>query len=113
MNRYAPPLLLPNDIQEVVIRTLKEHEYAQHMLPPEKKDYSNVIRSPMPGTLVSLSVAPGDTVEPGQQVAVIEAMKMQNIIRAEKHAVIKSVVAQAGGNLKTDQVIIEYEKDAA
>jgi propionyl-CoA carboxylase alpha chain len=80
------------------------------MLPLEKKDFSNVLRSPMPGTLVSIEVAPGDTVEPGQQVAVVEAMKMQNVLRAPKHAVIKSVFAKPGANLKTDQVIIEYEQ---
>jgi propionyl-CoA carboxylase alpha chain len=81
------------------------------MLAPEKKDFSNLIRSPMPGTLVSLSVAPGDTVEPGQQVAVIEAMKMQNVLRSSKHGVIKAVLPKVGSNLKTDQVIIEYEKE--
>jgi propionyl-CoA carboxylase alpha chain len=96
-----------------VIRTLAEHDFAQHMLPAEKKDFSNVIRSPMPGTLVSLSVSVGDTVEPGQQVAVIEAMKMQNVLRSSKHGVIKAVFPKVGGNLKTDQVIIEYEKENA
>lgn len=96
--------------QEVVVRNPREHALASHMLPPEKKDYSNVLRSPMPGTLVTVDVAPGDTVEPGQQVAVIEAMKMQNVLRAPKHAVIKAVFAKAGANLRTDQVIIEYEK---
>lgn len=80
------------------------------MLPEEKKDYSNVLRSPMPGTLVSIDVAVGDVVEPGQQIAVVEAMKMQNILRAPKHTTIKHVHVRAGQNLKTDQVIIEYEK---
>lgn len=76
----------------------------------EKKDYSNVLRSPMPGTLISIDVAVGDVVEPEQQVAVVEAMKMQNILRASKHTTIKNILVKVGSNLKTDQVIIEYEK---
>eukprot|EP00604_Paraphysomonas_vestita_P002528 CAMPEP_0174818072 /NCGR_PEP_ID=MMETSP1107-20130205/663_1 /TAXON_ID=36770 /ORGANISM="Paraphysomonas vestita, Strain GFlagA" /LENGTH=622 /DNA_ID=CAMNT_0016029415 /DNA_START=597 /DNA_END=2465 /DNA_ORIENTATION=+ len=96
--------------QEVVVRTIDEHKLFHYMLPEEKKDYSNVLRSPMPGTLVSIDVAVGDVVEPGQQIAVVEAMKMQNILRAPKHTTIKHVHVRAGQNLKTDQVIIEYEK---
>eukprot|EP00602_Paraphysomonas_sp_CaronLab_P000439 CAMPEP_0185018568 /NCGR_PEP_ID=MMETSP1103-20130426/1243_1 /TAXON_ID=36769 /ORGANISM="Paraphysomonas bandaiensis, Strain Caron Lab Isolate" /LENGTH=720 /DNA_ID=CAMNT_0027548413 /DNA_START=90 /DNA_END=2252 /DNA_ORIENTATION=- len=95
--------------QEVLIRTELEHEMSAHMRPPEKKDFSNMLRCPMPGTLVSVDVEPGQHVVEGQELAVVEAMKMQNILRATKNAVIKSVSCKAGANLKTDQVILEYE----
>jgi propionyl-CoA carboxylase alpha chain len=81
------------------------------MLAPEKKDYSNMLLCPMPGTLVSIAVEEGSHVVDGQPIAVVEAMKMQNILRAEKKGVVKSVNCKAGDTLKTDQIIVEYEQD--
>lgn len=95
--------------QEVVIRTPREHAMSVHMLPPEKKDYSNMLLCPMPGTLVSIDVTEGQQVVEGQPIAVVEAMKMQNTLRAEKKGVVKSVSCKAGATLKTDQVIVEFE----
>lgn len=95
--------------QEVIIRTPAEHALAVHMLDVEKKDYSNVVLCPMPGSLLSVDVKVGDTVIGGQQVAVIEAMKMQNVLRAPKNGVIRAVKCKAGDHLKVDQVIVEYE----
>jgi propionyl-CoA carboxylase alpha chain len=63
----------------------------------------------MPGLLVSLNVAAGDTVEAGQPLAVVEAMKMENILRAEKSGVVKVVNAAAGDSLAVDAVILEME----
>jgi propionyl-CoA carboxylase alpha chain len=62
---------------DITIRTPKEHELSKYMLKPEKKDLTNLVLSPMPGTLISLSVKVGQHVEAGQQLAVLEAMKMQ------------------------------------
>jgi propionyl-CoA carboxylase alpha chain len=95
--------------EEVLIRTPREHALSTHMLPPEKKDYSNMLLCPMPGTLVSINVKEGDSVVDGQAIAVVEAMKMQNILRAEKKGVVKIVFCEAGATLKTDQIIVEYE----
>jgi len=63
----------------------------------------------MPGLLTRLEVKAGDTVEAGQPVAVVEAMKMENILRAEKTATVKSTAAKAGDSLAVDQVIVEFE----
>lgn len=52
---------------------------------------------------------PGQKVEAGQQLAVVEAMKMQNVLRAEKKGVVKAVHKAAGSHLKVDEVIIEFE----
>jgi acetyl/propionyl-CoA carboxylase alpha subunit len=65
--------------QEVIVRNRREHELSVHMLPPVVKDFSKFLLCPMPGTLISCSVKPGQRVEAGQQLAVIEAMKMQVI----------------------------------
>jgi propionyl-CoA carboxylase alpha chain len=67
-----------------------------------------MIISPMPGLMVSVDVAPGQEVKAGQAVAVIEAMKMQNIIRAERDATVKAVSAKAGDSVAADDVLIEF-----
>jgi len=81
------------------------------MLPEEKVDVSAFLLCPMPGTLVSCTVEAGQRVEAGQELAVVEAMKMQNVLRAEKAGVIKSVNAKAGDTLKVDAVIVEFEEE--
>jgi propionyl-CoA carboxylase alpha chain len=63
----------------------------------------------MPGLLVSLNVAEGDSVEAGQPLAVVEAMKMENILRAEKSGTVKTVHAKAGESLAVDAIILEME----
>ena len=71
-------------------------------------DTSRLIVSPMPGLVVALDVVVGQEVKEGETVAVIEAMKMQNIIRAERDGVIKSVGAKAGDSVAADEVLIEF-----
>ena len=61
------------------------------MAPPKKIDLGRSIISPMPGSIVSVSVEPGQKVTEGQELIVIEAMKMQNIIKSEREGTIKSV----------------------
>ncbi|VWX51211.1 acetyl/propionyl/methylcrotonyl-CoA carboxylase subunit alpha [Novosphingobium sp. 9U] len=80
-----------------------------HMIEKVAPDLSRFLICPMPGLLVSLNVAEGDKVELGQPLAVIEAMKMENILRAEKSGVVKSVNAEAGQSLAVDAVILELE----
>ncbi|OHC73925.1 MAG: acetyl-CoA carboxylase biotin carboxylase subunit [Rhodospirillales bacterium RIFCSPLOWO2_12_FULL_58_28] len=72
-------------------------------------DASRLLRSPMPGLLISLAVRPGRQVKAGEELAVIEAMKMENIVCAERDGVIKAVHAEPGDRLTADQVIIEFE----
>ncbi len=82
---------------------------ARHMIAKIPPDLSKFLICPMPGLLVALHVAPGDRVEAGQPLAVVEAMKMENILRAEKSAVVKTVNAAAGDSLAVDAVILELE----
>jgi len=93
----------------VRVLTPRAAELAGHMLVKVPPDLSRFVLSPMPGLLVSLSVAPGERVEAGQAVATIEAMKMENILRAEKGAVVKDVRAKVGDSLAVDAVIVEFE----
>ena len=75
----------------------------------EAADLSKFLLSPMPGLLVSLAVGEGDAVKAGQELAVVEAMKMENVLRAEKDGTVAKIHAAAGGSLTVDQQIIEFE----
>jgi len=82
---------------------------AARMIEKTPPDLSRLLLSPMPGLLVALHVAQGDKVEPGQPLATIEAMKMENILRAQKAGTVKSVNAEVGQSLAADAVILELE----
>ena len=84
-------------------------ELAVHMIEKVPPDLSRLLLAPMPGLLTRLDVAVGDKVEPGQPVAVMEAMKMENILRAPRAATVKATPAKAGDSLAVDQVIVEFE----
>ncbi|MFN5615050.1 MAG: acetyl-CoA carboxylase biotin carboxylase subunit [Brevundimonas sp.] len=77
---------------------------------PEKAaaDTSKLIHSPMPGLVVSIPVEPGQEVKSGEPVAIIEAMKMQNILRAERDGVVKTVRVRDGDSVAADDVLVEF-----
>ena len=72
-------------------------------------DLSRFLLSPMPGLLVRVAVGPGDPVKAGQEVAVVEAMKMENVLRAEQDGTVAAVLAEPGASLAVDQPIVEFE----
>jgi len=94
-----------------VARVLPGHiaHLATHMIEKIPPDLSKFLICPMPGLLTNLHVNVGDKVEAGQPLAVVEAMKMENILRAEKSGTVKLVNAQAGDSLAVDAVILEME----
>jgi propionyl-CoA carboxylase alpha chain len=63
----------------------------------------------MPGLLVSVAVAAGQEVRAGEELAVVEAMKMENILRAERDGIVAAVHAKSGDSLAVDQKILEFE----
>ena len=94
-----------------VARVLPGHiaHLAAHMIEKIPPDLSKFLICPMPGLLTTLHVGEGDIVEAGQPLAVVEAMKMENILRAEKTGTVKLVNAKAGDSLAVDAVILEME----
>ena len=94
---------------KVHVRTPRAAELAKLM--PEKlpPDTSKFLLCPMPGLVVKINVAEGDEVQEGQALATVEAMKMENILRAERKGVVKKVNAAPGASLKVDDVIMEFE----
>jgi propionyl-CoA carboxylase alpha chain len=81
------------------------HQLMPYKAPP---DLSKFLLSPMPGLLVDVAVQPGQKVQAGEKLAVIEAMKMENILFAAQDGVVGKVVAGKGESLAVDQVIIEF-----
>jgi propionyl-CoA carboxylase alpha chain len=73
-------------------------------------DLSQFVLSPMPGLLVEVAVKPGQKVQAGERVAVIEAMKMENVLFAAADGVVAKVLAAKGESLVVDQAIVEFEK---
>ncbi len=84
-------------------------ELTRHMIEKIPPDLSKYLIAPMPGLLTALNVKQGDHVEAGQPLAVVEAMKMENILRAQKPGTVAKVAAQPGDSLAVDAVILEFE----
>ena len=80
-----------------------------HMIEKPAPDMSRFLVSPMPGLLTRLLVTEGQKVEAGQPLATVEAMKMENMLRAEKSATVAKVAADVGASLAIDQIILEFE----
>jgi len=93
----------------VKVRSPRVAELARLM--PEKRppDTSKMLLCPMPGVVVSIAVAEGDEVQAGQALATVEAMKMENVLRAERKATVKKINAAPGASLAVDDVIMEFE----
>lgn len=111
VDRDGAGFVLSHDGARIRVLVLEARHAAYRRLMPYKPppDMSKFLLSPMPGLLVRLSVAEGEAVDAGQELAVVEAMKMENILRADSAGTIKSVRAGAGDSLAVDQVILEFE----
>ncbi|WP_411958025.1 DUF2118 domain-containing protein [Paracoccus homiensis] len=94
---------------KVHVRRPRAAELSKLMPVKEAADTSKLLLCPMPGLVVKINVAVGDEVQEGQALATVEAMKMENILRAEKKGKVKAVNAEAGESLKVDDVIMEFE----
>jgi len=94
---------------KVHVRTPRQHALAGLMLEKAAPDTSKFLLCPMPGLIVKINVEAGDEVQEGQALATVEAMKMENILKAERTGVVKAVRTSAGASLRVDDVIMEFE----
>ena len=94
---------------KVHVRTPRQAELARLM--PEKvaADTSKLLLCPMPGLIVKVDVGVGDEVQEGQALCTVEAMKMENILRAERRGKVAKINAAAGDSLAVDEIIMEFE----
>ena len=111
MGRHGQVYRLSFDGVSRGVRVIKprEAELMQYLPEREPPDTSKQVMAPMPGLLLSLSVSEGDVVKAGQELAVLEAMKMENTLRAERNGTISKVLAEIGDSLEVDAVIMELE----
>ncbi len=95
-------------VLEAHVFTAREAELAKLM--PEKAlaDTSKKLLCPMPGLVLSITAEVGQEVKAGEPLAIVEAMKMENILRAERDVTIKSINAKKGDSLAVDAVIMEF-----
>ncbi len=91
------------------VRSPRQAELAKLMLEKLPPDTSKFLLCPMPGLIAKVMVEVGDEVQEGQALATVEAMKMENILKAERKGVVKAIKATAGSSLKVDEVIMEFE----
>jgi len=92
-----------------IVRTKKATELAARMREKIPADLSKFLLCPMPGAVVKILVEEGETVQAGQNLAVVEAMKMENVLRATQEGVVTKVCVEVGDSLTVDQVIMEFE----
>ena len=94
---------------QATVYTPRAADFAQMMPVKEPPDLSKFLLSPMPGLLVSIAVEEGQEVKAGENLAIVEAMKMENVLKATADGVVKKVAEEAGASLKVDQVILEFD----
>ncbi len=107
---------IPNGIRlahqgfDVAVNVFTESEAAAARLMPVKSaaDTGKKLLCPMPGLVVSIAVSEGQEVKSGETLAVVEAMKMQNVLRAERDGTVKKIHATAGATLAVDALILEF-----
>jgi len=94
---------------KVHVRSPRQAELAQYMIEKLPPDTSKMLLCPMPGLIVKVNVEVGQEVQEGQALCTVEAMKMENILRAERKGVVSKINAAAGDSLAVDDVIMEFE----
>ena len=93
----------------VMVRSPRQAELAKLMIEKTLPDTSKLLLCPMPGLIVKVEVSVGDEVQEGQSLCTVEAMKMENILRAERKSIVSRVYATAGDSLAVDAIIMEFE----
>jgi len=94
---------------KVHVRTPRQAELAGWMIEKLPPDTSRLLLCPMPGMIVKVDVAEGEEVQEGQALCTVEAMKMENILRAEKKCIVSKINVSTGESLSVDDVIMEFE----
>jgi len=107
--REGYDLTMDGATRQFIVRTPQAAELAGHMPVKEAPDMSKFLLCPMPGVIRSINVDVGEEVQPGQALAMVEAMKMENILRAESEGTVKAIKAEVGASLAVDEIIIEFE----
>lgn len=90
-----------------LIRKPVEHMPGEGLIQKTESTGTHKIKAPLPGTVIKLSVAVGDSISEGQEVAIMEAMKMENQVQSEKSGVVKAIKVSQGDTVMQDDVLVE------
>jgi propionyl-CoA carboxylase alpha chain len=90
------------------VYTKREAEFARLMPVKASADSGKLVRSPMPGLVLSVAVAAGQEVKAGETIAVVEAMKMENVLRAERDGTVKTIHVKPGESVAVDAAVVEF-----
>ena len=93
---------------QALIRTREAAEFAARVPFKPPPDSSAFLTSPMPGLILSIAVTPGDSVKAGQELVVLEAMKMENVLRAERDGVVREIRIEPGDTVAADEVLLAF-----
>ena len=93
---------------KVLVRTPRQAELSKHMQEKLPPDTSKMLLCPMPGLIVKIDVEIGQEVQEGQPLCTVEAMKMENILRAERKGVVAKINSSVGDSLAVDDIILEF-----
>lgn len=96
-------------VVDALIRSARAAELAKLMPKKHPPDTSKYLLSPMPGLVVSIEVAEGQTVKAGETLAIVEAMKMENVLKAERDGIVEKIAAKKGDSLGVDQIILTFK----
>ncbi|CAO3611554.1 unnamed protein product [Cunninghamella echinulata] len=94
----------------VTVLNEQQHHLLKYMKTKSKEQQSEWIQSPMPGRIISIAIKEGDQVQSGEPLVVVEAMKMQNILRSTRNGIVKKIYVYPGNNVKSGQVLIEFQE---
>lgn len=97
----------------VSICSQEQNDLLKYMKSQSTVEQNKIISSPMPGRIISIAVNEGEKVVEGSELVVVEAMKMQNILRTSHSGIIKKIHVQAGNNVRSGQVLIEFLDEAS
>jgi propionyl-CoA carboxylase alpha chain len=93
---------------QALVRTREAAEYAARIPEKAPPDTSKFLMSPMPGLIVSIAVNRGDPVKAGQELLILEAMKMENVLRAERDGVVEEVRVTPGASVAADEILLAF-----
>lgn len=106
---YGVTLIYFGSEYPLKVMTPAEKKLMDLMPPPVTLDSSKFIISPMPGAVFSIKVKEGDVVGSGEEICVVEAMKMQNILRAPSGGKVKKILVKAGDTVSAEEILVEFE----
>tara|TARA_B100000035_G_scaffold53985_2_gene42406 strand:- start:3620 stop:5599 length:1980 start_codon:yes stop_codon:yes gene_type:complete len=106
-NKYS--ITIEDCSLDLIVSSLDTGKLFKYMPEPKVEDLSKMLISPMPGLIKDISVKEGQKIKKGEQIVIIEAMKMENILKSEKDCLVREILVKEGDSVSADEVLINFE----